>query len=155
MGKLTEEEKRQWKELFIYIEKEILDYDENQKLQKNAVLRLKGLATGKVIANNKTEDNGNYSPNILKVAFMINKNKIKDAIRHKDFDSEDGKLAYICAIVRGSLNSVYEHIQEAERAKKKTECVDTSIMDYIGKEYREQTVSELTQKSPKKFEELW
>lgn len=152
---MTENEKQDWKELCKYIEKNIFNYDDNQHLQKNAILRLRGALNGKMYANNKTKNNGNYSPKILLIAFTINKNKILHAIKNKDFESEENKMAYCLAIIRDSLNSVYEHIQEAERAKKKTECVDTSIMDYIGKEYREQTVSELTQKSPKKFEELW
>lgn len=153
MGKMTDEEKKQWKELFTYIEKEILDYDDNQKLQKNAVLRLKGLATGKVIANNKTENNGNYSPTILKVAFTINKNKIKDAIRGKDFDSEENKIAYCCAIVRNNLNTVYEHVQEAERIKKKVENVNTSVIDHIGMEYSGTKISDMFPKT--RHEDLW
>lgn len=152
MSKLTEEEKNQWKDLFLYVEKEILDYDDNQKLQKDAVLRLKGLANGKVYANNKTQDNGNYSPTVLKVAFTINKNKIKESIRNKEFETESNKIAYICAIVRGSLNNVYEHVQKAEHNKKKVEYIDTSIMDYMGQKYKNTSILDVL---GTKHEELW
>ena len=137
--------------MLLWVEKEILGYDDNQKLQKKAVLRLKGMANGKVVANNKIENNGCYSPKIIKIAFMINKNKIKDVIKDKDFTGEDNKVAYICAIARNSLNSVYSHVQEAERLQKKKENVDTSIIQNVGLEYQKKELKS----NYKKHEELW
>ena len=52
---MANNDNQSWRELCSWVEKEIFGYDSNQKLQKNAILRLKGLSTGQVIANNKCE----------------------------------------------------------------------------------------------------
>lgn len=156
MGKLTEEEKKQWKELFEYIEKEILNYSNNQKLQKNAILRLRGLSHGQIIANNKCEQHGEYSPEVLLIAFKINKNKIISAIQHKDFDSEENKIAYISAIVRDKLNDIDERLKSAERIKRQKQNVDMSVAEYKGVKYREDFTSNNDKKFPKNnYQELW
>lgn len=153
MGKLTEQEKQQWKELFTYIEKEILNYNDNQKLQKNAVLRLKGLSQGQVIANNKCEQHGKYSPEVLLVTFKINKNKIISAIKYKDFESEENKIAYMSAIVRDRLNDIDERLKSAKRRENLENNIDTSIIDNKGREYSN---NKLVEKFPKiKHEDLW
>lgn len=150
MGKLSEEEKKQWKELFSYVEKEILNYDDNQKLQKNAVLRIKGLENGKVFANNSTKDNGNYSPVVIMNTFKACKQKIMYAIDNKNFENEDRTLAYICAIVRGSLNDVYNRMKRVEKEKKSIDKIDTSIISNdIKAEYSKK--SDCTDK----FADMW
>ena len=49
---MTKKEIKEWDELYQYIKKDILQYDDNKKLPKWFVLRLKGLNQGKFCANN-------------------------------------------------------------------------------------------------------
>lgn len=149
--KYSEEEKKQWDELFTYIEKQIFNYDDNQKLQKNAVLRLKGLSRGQTVASNNVEEHGKYGPDILLIAFKINRNNIVPYLNKKDFDSEEHKMAYCCACVRDKLNSVYEKVQRAKKMKQQEQNIDTSIIENEGVEY---TMKNNIKKA-KVHKELW
>ena len=54
------QEKEYFDKLYEYV-KSILRYDESQALPQWFVLRLKGLATGKYLANNHIKSRANYS----------------------------------------------------------------------------------------------
>lgn len=149
MAKMTEEEKQNWNELLRYIEKEILDYSDEQHLQKNAVLRIRGLLNGKVMANNNTENNGEYPSVVLLYTFKIDRQKILHAIRGKNFENEEMKVAYIAAIVRGDINDVYERVKSAKRTEQSISKVDTSIIRHRKSNYERKTIDK------KQYEELW
>lgn len=158
MAKKTEQEKQkdlEFRELCAYIETEILNYETNQKLQKKACLRLRGLATGQTIANNKHQQYGEYPYEVILLAFKANKHQILNAIRNKDFESEEKKIAYISAIVRDKLNDVYTRFLNAKKSQDKVEMVNTDALEYQGAEYKGKTETTTTQKIDKKFEELW
>ena len=140
-----------WKELCSWVETEIFGYDGNQKLQKNAILRLKGLSTGQVFANNKCEKHGNYSYDVVLVAFKVNKDKILQSIAIKEFTSEENKMAYVCAIVRNNLNDVYTRMNNAKKSSDKTEAVNTDTITHTSAEYTPQR----TEKINEKFKDLW
>lgn len=163
--KLTEEEKAErtkiqaekreidykWKKIFRYVEKEVLGYDENQHIQKNSVLRLRGLQTGKVMANGKTENNGNYPLDVVMGAVYLSKDKHLAMKRYKQFDSESREVGYFCAIVRDQINSVYN----AWKQKKHYEGVVESALKFKeehwkGKKYKPKPYKPVTDS-----EELW
>ena len=106
-------------ELYQYVKKEILNYDSNQSLPKNFVLRLKGLSEGKFIANKKTKSNANYSFDVILNTFIYCKRNIKYAISTKDFSNEQAKFNYIMAIVQNNINDVYQKMNEANKQSKK------------------------------------
>ena len=89
---------------------------------------------------------------VVLIAFKINKDKIINAIRDKDFDSESSKMSYICAIVRNSLNNVYTRYINAKKTQEKAENIDTSIMENQGAEYKAAVKED---KKKDKFKELW
>ena len=155
----TEQEKKNeldFKELCAYIEKEIFNYENNQKLQKKACLRLRGLAKGQTIANNKHEQYGEYPYEVILLAFKANKVQIVNAIRNKDFESEENKVAYISAIVRDKLNDVYTRFINAQKSQDKIETVSTEAFEYQGAEYKGKTeTSKAQNKLDDKFKELW
>ena len=140
-----------WKELCSWVEREIFGYDGNQKFQKNAILRLKGLSTGQVIANNKCEKHGNYSFEVILTAFKVNKDKILKSIVGKEFTSEENKMAYVCAIVRNNINDVYMRMNNAKKSSDKTETVNTDVLTHTSAQYVKQSNDTLN----KKFEDLW
>lgn len=143
----------EWKELCEWIELNIFEYDiaNKQRLQKNACLVLDGLRKGQNIANNSAETYGEYPLNVILLAFKANKFKILDGIRGKNFETEENKMKYICAIVRSNLNDVYTRYLNSQKSKEKSDMVDTSILEHKGAEYK----NTIKNKNDKKFEGLW
>ena len=140
--------------LCLYVEKEILNYENNQKIQKKAVLRLRGLSSGQNIANNKNQEYGEYPYDVILMTFQIYKNQIKNGLKNKNFDSEDSKLAYACAIVRDKLNDVYTRYINIKKAQDKIETADTSNIEYQGAEYKP-NVDKHKNKKEDKYKDLW
>lgn len=142
-----------WMDLYAWIEREIMGYDSNQKLQKAAVLRIRGLAHGQSVANNKQDQYGDYSAEVILLTFKANKSLILNALRGKNFDSENGKIGYCCAIVRDRINDIYTRLNNAKKSQEKIEEVNTSIIDYEGAGYK--TKANKNNKNEDKFKELW
>ena len=146
---MTDKEKEQWRELLQYIEKEILNYDDNQHLQKNGVLRIRGILNGKVFANNNTEDNGNYGIEVVFNTFKLCKPQILPAIQAKDFKTEDNKIAYICAIIRNNVNDMYERMKNIKQEQENGKKVDTTIIQHKNNNYKRRTIDK------GKYDDLW
>ena len=123
-----------------WIEREIFGYDENQKLQKMACLKLQGLRSGKVVANNNIENNGNYSLDVIWNTFRANKLLILKALKNKTFSSEQAKMGYVCAIVREHLNDMYQRMKNAELSKSKQDAVNIDVDSYNKNNYHKQTI---------------
>lgn len=147
---MTQEEKEQWSRLYDYIKKEILLYDENQSIPSGIVLRIKGLCTGKVVANNSIRDKANYSYDIILYTFKLCKVKILSAIAGKTFNSEISKFIYISKIVESNINEVYEKVSNATKSQEKTENVKVDNLYHDGAMYKS-----AASKENKKFENLW
>lgn len=150
-SKKKERKDQSFLNLCAYIEKEIFGYDENQKLQKAAILRLRGLSSGKVIANNKIQSNGNYSFDVVLATFIENKSKILYAIRGKQFQNESNKMGYVCAIIRDKINDVYVRMKEAKQSDEKVESFHLSDDYQSVPEYTNSTKTD----NKDKFSELW
>ena len=133
--KMSEKDKALWTKIYNFVEKEILDYDDNQHMQKAAVLRLRGLPNGKVMANNKVPDNGDYPLEVVYGAILLSKNAFREANRNKLFDNESMKVAYFCAIVRGQLNTVYKKWKENKLQKKVIKAIQAEEK-HEGAEYK-------------------
>ncbi len=112
--KMTETEKEQWRNLYQYIKKEILMYDNSQSIPSNLILRLKGLTKGKYIENKSQEDKANYSYDVILYAFQISKPMIMTAIQGKTFNTELQKFNYICKIVENNINDVYIRLNKRQ-----------------------------------------
>ena len=134
-----------------WIEKEIFGYDENQKLQKMACLKLQGLRSGKVVANNNIENNGNYSLDVIWNTFRANKLLILKALKNKTFSSEQAKMGYVCAIVREHLNDMYKRMKNAELSKSKQDAVNIDVDSYNKNNYHKQTIDY----ENSTFEDIW
>lgn len=151
MAKMTIEEKKQWDDLYWYVKKEIMLYDENQSLPNNIVLRLKGLTQGKLLANNNTENKAKYTYEIVLYAFKISKPAIFNALYGKTFNNEISKFIYIAAIVENNINDVYLRISNAKKSQEKTEVINIDTVCHEGAEYTRKTNDQVN----KKLEGLW
>lgn len=122
MGRMSKQEKLEWDELYEYIKYSILDYPKEKNLPKNLVLRLKGLRNGKFMANNNIKNQGDYSFNMILLAFKINKLHIIKALSDKSkFKNESHMINYIMTIVENNINDVFDTITNKERAEKRTD----------------------------------
>lgn len=134
------EKNKEWLELCEWIEREILDYDENQKMQKQACQRIRGLFRGQVFANNNCEMFGSYNCEVVLNTFKVNRIRIKNALAGKTFASEEKKVAYVCAIVRDRINGMYTKMKNAKKSQEQAEiCIDTSSVYNETAVYKRQT----------------
>lgn len=143
-----------WIELCAYVETEIFNYNTNQKLQKKACLVLQGITKGQNIANNKQQTYGNYSYGIILLTFKANKTKILNAIKNKDFESEEQKMKYVAAIIRDSINDIYNRYEESRKSEEKIKRIDTNILISDIPTYSKKQ-SETSEKLQDKFKEFW
>lgn len=125
MGRMSKQEKLEWDELYEYIKYSILDYPKEKNLPKNLVLRLKGLRNGKFMANNNIKNQGDYSFNIIILAFKINKLHIIKALSDKSkFKNESHMINYIMTIVENNINDVFDLIKNKENVEKMVDKVE-------------------------------
>ena len=150
-NKMTFEEMQEWDELYQYVRKNIMGYDENQTLPSYVVVRLQGLLKGKYMGSNKTIDNANYSYRTVLNTFKYCSPDIYKALRTGGFNGEQHKVNYIFKIVENNINDVYMREQNAERAKEKAETMVIDAIDYTGAEYQRKT-KDVTNKL---LEDLW
>jgi len=125
MSKMSLQEKEEWNELYEYVKKEILRYDENMKLPKNLILRILGLKNGKFIANKKTKALGDYSFKIILMTFKINKYEIVNALADKSkFKDESHMINYMMAIIEKKINDTYSRLNRLEQSQIKGENLE-------------------------------
>lgn len=136
---MSYEEQQEWDELYEYVRTNIMGYSKDQSLSKQMVARLQGLMKGKYMVNNKTIDNANYSYETILNTYKFCLPDIRKALSYKSFDDEWIKFNYIAKIVENNINTVYVRIQNAQKAKEKTESLTIDSLNYIGAEYQKKT----------------
>lgn len=147
--KLTEKEKQEWDNLYQYVRKNIMGYDDNQSLSSAMVLRLKGLLTNKFMENNNIESTANYSYETILNTFKFCSPDIYKALRTNSFKDEMHKFNYVLKIVEKSINDVYMRMRNIERAKEEAKNTTVEVSAYIGAEFKPK------EKKTDKFSNLW
>lgn len=159
----TEAEKKDYQdflEVCLFIQNDILGYNANQgqKIQKKTVLRIRGLKNGQEIANHTHEQYGEYPFEVVLLTLKAYKNTIIRALNKKNIEDEDNKVAYISAIVRSKINSVYSKYLEYKNTQNKIETIDTSIVEYKGAEYKpivDKEKNKINKNKEDKYKDLW
>lgn len=151
MGKMTEQEKKDWADLYQYIKKDIFEYD-TQKLPNYMVLRLKGLKEGKFIANTKVKSMANYEFNHILYTFKINKIKIKEIVKSDRYKNEQHKFNTIMLIIEREINDVVDRLENAKKSIEKIEKINLENVAHEGAEYKSKNKDK---KNNKILEELW
>ena len=149
--RMSKQEKEKWDELYEFVRVKVLGYDENQSLSKNMVLRLKGVLNGKFMANNSTEDNANYSYDVVINTFKYSMPDIQRALNNVSFANEGHKFNYIMRIVDSNLNTVYIRMKRAEKVKKEVIKEASTVDNHKAVEYK--PVKKTGKKD--KFSDLW
>ena len=147
--KMTEEEKVAWDELYTYVRKNIMGYDDNQALSSTMVLRLKGLLTNKFIENNNIQSTANYSYETILNTFKYTSIDIQKALRTNNFKDESHKFNYILKIVEKNINTVYIKMREVQKEKEEAKNATVEIPTHTGAEFKPK------EKKKDKFTDLW
>lgn len=147
--KMTKEEKMAWDELYTYVRKNIMGYDDNQALSSTMVLRLKGLLTNKFMENGKIEASANYSYETILNTFKYSSLDIQRALRTNNFKDESHKFNYILKIVEKNINTVYVRMKNAEKAKEEAKNTTVEAPTHTGAEFKPR------EKKKDKFTDLW
>ena len=148
---MSKDEKNEWDNLYQYVKREILMYDDNQAIPSSFCLRLKGLKTGKYIENKNQDNKANYNFNLVLKTFKLKKKIILSAIQNKEFDTEFQKFNYILKIVENSLNDTYQLMQKKDKALKKIEDLKLEVIEYQGAKYQRKT----KESTNNKLKDLW
>lgn len=147
--KMTEKEKQDWDNLYQYVKKNIMGYDENQALSNAMVLRLKGLLTNKFMENNNIESTANYSYETILNTFKFCSNEIFKALRTNNWANEMHKFNYVLKIVEQNINNVYVRMKNAEKAREEAKNISVEVPTHVGAEYKPK------EKKKDKFSDLW
>ena len=148
---MTEEEKRDWEELYFYVKNNIMGYDENQSLSSNMVLRLKGLLTNKFMENKNIESTANYSYKTILNTFKFCSPNIYKVLRTNKFTDEQHKFNYILKIVEKNINTVYMKMKNVEKVKEEAKSMTLDTANHTGAEYQRKT----TEVTNKLLDDLW
>lgn len=148
---MSKKENEDWHKLYNYVKKEILFYDDSQKIPSNLVLMLKGLTSGKMIDNKRYADQADYSFEVVLYTFKACKSIILNSIQGKDFKCEKSKMAYICKIVESNINDIYLRLKQVEESRSKTEQIQTDNIVHEGAKYKQKTINIKNNK----FNDLW
>ena len=146
---MTEAEKIAWDELYTYVRKNIMGYDDNQALSSAMVLRLKGLLTNKFMENNNIESTANYSYETILNTFKYSSIDIHRALKANNFKDEQHKFNYILKIVEKNINTVYVKMKNAEKAREEAKNITVETPSHTGAEFKPR------EKKQDRFSDLW
>lgn len=139
-----------WNEILSYMEYKVLRHDDNQKMSRNDVLKLRGLMYGKRYADNRTEDEAKYSFECLLNTIKYSMPDINRALDRVQFEDENHKFNYVLRIIGGNLNTVYMRMKQAKKKEEEIEKQDTSYaVEYVNM-FKAKKV-----KSNHKLDNLW
>lgn len=146
---MTEEEKIAWDELYTYVRKNIMNYDDNQALSNAMVLRLKGLLTNKFMENNNIKSTANYSYETILNTFKYSSLDIQRALRTNNWADEMHKFNYVLKIVEKNINTVYVKMKNIQKAKEEAKNIAIEAPTHTGAEFKPR------EKKKDKFTDLW
>ena len=146
------EEKQAWFDLDWFIRKNVMGYDENQGLNTNMVLRLKGLRWGQCIANTDNSKFANYTFDVILNTYKFCLPKIKKAFEYKRFDNDDNRFGYALAIVNNNIAEVYQRMKNIEQSAERAAIHADNIEQTNVAEYKPMNDNK---KKQKKFNDIW
>ena len=128
----AQKERREFDELYQYVKKEIMRYDDNQLLPNYFIHKLQALKVGDFIVKRNSKVTGvnkGYPFPIILMTFKFKKNDILNAISDRSkFKNEKGMIDYIMAIISNSINDVYLKLKEREQSNKRIENVEVTAV---------------------------
>lgn len=152
---MTLQEKQEFDELYQYVKKEVMGYDENMALSAFMATRLKGLTKKQFIFNynEKGKEKINYTYPLILTTFKYCCPEIMKALRTKTFADENHKFNYMLAIVESKMNDVYLKLKQIKQTE---EVMQQSIKENSNTEkYVHNFVPTERKKLSPELEALW
>lgn len=120
--KKDSQEWKDWCDTYEYLKTDILKYSGSMKLPKYAVLRLKGLAEGKFMANKKQKPMASYTFKQILITMKMCKAKINNYIMKNNtkFSDEKHKINGVFVIIESEINDVVLKLERATKSENKT-----------------------------------
>lgn len=151
MAKTKKESNEEWNNLYKYVREDILMYVD-KAIPKYMILRLRGLAEGKFMANKKVAPMAKYEYNDILMTFKINKVKIHSALKNVEFKDERHMFNYVMVIIENSINDVVAIIRKKEKSELQAEHVEVAAIITDEKaDYKKKTKN----KTSKILNDLW
>lgn len=152
----TENKKAKQKDWIIlceYVKKEILQYDEDMKIPKFIILRLRGLEKGQFMANKKGRKQASYDYKTILITFKICKAMILQGFKSNQtkFADEKHRFNYAMVIIENEINDVVLRLKRAKESENKTIKIKLNNQNSNSAKYK----SMGKKKSNKELEKLW
>lgn len=150
-NELSSEEKKNFRELDMYIRTNVMGYSPNQGLTGEMAQRLMGMRYRQYIGNNNSYRWCNYSFGTILNTYKACSIKIKNGMQGKHFKNDMQRFNYAAKIVENNLAEVYEREQYAKQSREEAKRKDIA----------EQTVAKNVEYKPKqkknkdRFSDLW
>lgn len=122
---MTADEKKEWTELYDYVKIKVMGY-EDKVMPKQFILRLRGLADGKFMANKNVKSQASYTFKEILLTFRLANAKIQDYITRTSFSNEQHKFNGIMVIVESEINNTKTLLERKDKSIKKSEAIDLS-----------------------------
>lgn len=139
-------EKQEWDELYQYFKRDIMGYDAEQALPKYAVLRLRGMKSGRFIANKEQTALADYPYSVILLTLKYIKPRLDDLFKVTKFNDEEHKINYVLKIAEANLNGVYNKLKQIkEEQSRVVEVKVDDLPNYVNK-YETKKVDESLEK---------
>lgn len=117
--KTSEEEQRWWSALYMYVKNSILELDPHLNLTQYTILRLRGMAQGCFVGQDRDQCDLTYGYRTVLAAFYKMAPFIKYGLQNKTFNNQQHKINWIMSVVEPHLNDVYQD-EETNRIRTET-----------------------------------
>lgn len=153
MVKKGTKEYEDWCEVYEYMKRDILGYDETMRVPNYMVLRLIGLSEGKFMANKKQESFGKYPFSTILITMKMSKASINSYIYNNKskFKDEQQKFNGVMKIIESKINDVVLRLKKVENSEEKIEQSDVSHYEHKSATYKPKSKD----KKNEKLEDLW
>lgn len=148
--KYSEEDIKEWDELYDYVRYKVMGYDLTMKLSKYMILRLKELRHGTMMANQYQDMKYAYTYKEVLLAFKFSKPIIDKAFSHKSFDNENLKFGYALAIARDNINEIKLINKRKEETDKKIKSIKLN-----SEEIKESNYKKKNKKVSDRLKKIW
>jgi hypothetical protein len=146
---MTKSEKEQWELLYNYVKCDILNY-QDKVMPKMMILRLKGLAEGKFMANKKVQAHAKYDYSVILLTFKLCKAKLSSYLMG-EFKNEAHKINGIMLIVESEINNTVEILNRKKVAEEKVGMLNVDVHSHDSAEYKKRG----TVVKNNKLKDLW
>lgn len=155
-------ERTDWDDLYDYVQFNIFEYPKEIQLSKYMVGRLHGLNQGRFVGAKMKDKKplANYPYKVILNTFKLCSQRIKSALRTKQFDNETIKCNYIMSIIESNINDMYMRMENTRVAEEQKKTMDKSIsmntdLSSIYEKRAEEAKTKPQTKRKNRYSNLW